>query len=359
MSTLEVVVIGAGQAGLSAAYHLVKAGLCPHEDFVVLDANPVPAGPGDTGGPPSFGTAHGIHDLPGLPLSTPDPTGRLRPWWPATTGRYEARFSLPVIRPARVSSVVSKSDDDDAALLVHTDASAFRTRYLINATGTWDKPFWPWYPGRADFRGRQLHTRDFWSASEFAGQHVVVVGGGTSAVQFLLQLNEAGATTTWVTRREPVFEPRSFDSEWGRDVERRVRERTSAGLPPKSVVSVTGLPLTPQYQRGIEDGILVSAGPVTSLTQDGVQLAAGEEVHADAVLWATGSVSIDHLGPLHLHRAAAAFTGRRAGRRRPASVPGGLRLVGVHAGSDAACGQNGSARRRPRPQCREATRTCA
>lgn len=44
MNALQVVVIGAGQAGLSAAYHLVKAGLRPHEDFVVLDANEGPGG---------------------------------------------------------------------------------------------------------------------------------------------------------------------------------------------------------------------------------------------------------------------------------------------------------------------------
>jgi len=302
MSALDVVVIGAGQAGLSAAYHLVKAGLRPHEDFVVLDANPGPGGAWRHRWPSlTFGTAHGIHDLPGLPLGTPDPAEPASSVVTRYYGEYEARFSLPVIRPARVFSVVSESDADDAALLVHTDAGTFSTRYLINATGTWDKPFWPWYPGRSEFRGRQLHTRDFWSASEFAGQHVVVVGGGTSAVQFLLQLNQAGATTTWATRREPVFEPRSFDSEWGRDVERRVRERTGAGLPPESVVSVTGLPLTPQYQRGIDQGILVSAGPMTSLTPDGVLLATGEEVHADAVLWATGfRASIDHLGPLQL-----------------------------------------------------------
>ena len=74
MSALDVVVIGAGQAGLSAAYHLVKAGLRPHEDFVVLDANPGPGGAWRHRWPSlTFGTAHGIHDLPGLPLGTPDP----------------------------------------------------------------------------------------------------------------------------------------------------------------------------------------------------------------------------------------------------------------------------------------------
>ncbi|NWO67976.1 NAD(P)-binding domain-containing protein, partial [Escherichia coli] len=82
------------------------------------------------------------------------------------------------------------------------------TELVINGTGTWDRPHWPYYPGRESFRGRQLHTHDFRSAEEFRGRHVVVVGGGTSAVQFLLQLAAAGATTTWVTRRPPRFTDR-------------------------------------------------------------------------------------------------------------------------------------------------------
>jgi len=45
------------------------------------------------------------------------------------------------------------------------------TRTLINATGTWDRPYWPYYPGRETFSGRQLHTHDYRSAEDFRGQH--------------------------------------------------------------------------------------------------------------------------------------------------------------------------------------------
>ena len=182
----------------------------------------------------------------------------------------------------------------------------WRTRALINATGTWQRPFWPAYPGRETFAGRQLHTRDFRSAADFLGSHVVVVGGGTSAVQLLLEIAEI-TTTTWVTRRPPEFLERAFDEEWGRRVVARVDERTRAGLPPGSVVGVTGLPLTEEYQRGIDRGVLVPLPMFARIVPDGVRWdpadvpPAPEHLPADVLLWATGfRAGLDHLAPLHL-----------------------------------------------------------
>lgn len=326
---LEVVVIGAGQAGLSAAYHLRRRGLGP-EEFVILDANAGPGGAWRHRWPSlTFGGAHAIHDLPGTALGAPDPTEPASAVVSRYYGDYERTHNLPIARPVRVTSVTSPDGPDGQLLVTATDESGvvprtrtWRTRSLINATGTWDRPYWPFYPGRDTFRGRQLHTKDFWDVEEFRGQHVVVVGAGTSAVQFLLQL-EGIATTTWATRNPPQFTSRAFDSEWGRDVERRVSERTLAGLPPLSVVATTGLPLTDEYKRGIARGTLVSRGMFESITPDGVLFpvgpgAAPDFVRADAILWATGFRSaLDHLTPLRL---------REHG--------GGIRTDGVHVVKD-------------------------
>lgn len=315
---LDVVVIGAGQAGLSAAYYLSRHGLNPETDFVVLDANPDPGGAWLHRWPSlTLGGAHGIHDLPGMKLPPADPAEPASAVVSRYYGSYEKTFDLPVHRPVKVLAVRPLIADsamlfleDDAGvpadiagppLVVETDRGAFETRLVINATGTWDKPYWPHYPGLATFTGRQLHTRDFQSVEEFAGQRVLVVGGGTSAVQFLLQLAAAGVQTAWSTRRPPEFTAREFNPDWGRDVERRVNERTSAGLPPLSVVGVTGLPLTRQYQNGIAAGTLVSRGALRELTPSGPVFADGSTFDADVILWATGfRAALDHLAPLKL-----------------------------------------------------------
>src|SRR6478609_1571193 len=196
---VTVVVIGAGQAGLSAAYHLRKSGMVAvgesgwataDETFVVLDDAPQAGGawqfrwPGLT-----MGAAHGVHDLPGMPLVAPDPAEPAAFAVPYYFAQYEEAFDLRVQRPVRVSSV---SDVDG------------RARGLINASGTWGKPFWPTYPGRTSFTGRQLHAHDFQLPEDLSDGHVVVIGGGTSAVQLTLAISRV-TTTTWVTRRPPAW----------------------------------------------------------------------------------------------------------------------------------------------------------
>jgi len=56
-------------------------------------------------------------------------------------------------------------------------------------------PYIPDYPGADHFKGRQLHTRDYRTAEEFAGQHVIIVGGGISAIQLLDEISRVATTT--------------------------------------------------------------------------------------------------------------------------------------------------------------------
>lgn len=86
--------------------------------------------------------------------------------------------------------------DPPGPLLVETDRGTWRARAVVNATGTWRKPFWPYYLafwpyylGRETFLGRQLHIHYHVSAQEFAGEHVIVLGGVISAVQHLVEIS--------------------------------------------------------------------------------------------------------------------------------------------------------------------------
>jgi cation diffusion facilitator CzcD-associated flavoprotein CzcO len=294
----DVVVIGAGQAGLSAGYFLRRAGMAPESGFVVLDGAPGPGGAWQHRWPSLLlGTTHHVHDLPGLPLDRERDTAPAAEVVSAYFADYEREFELPVHRPVRVRSVES---GPDARLLVRTSAGEWSARALINASGTWERPFWPAYPGRETFRGRQLHTADYRSAADFAGQNVVVVGGGTSAIQLLTEIAEV-ATTTWVTRRPPVFRDGPFTPELGRAAVARVEEAVRSGRPPASVVSATGLHLTPAAQSAIDAGVLDRRPMFDRITPYGVAWADSTEQRADVILWCTGfRPATDHLAPLRL-----------------------------------------------------------
>ncbi|WP_439942296.1 NAD(P)-binding domain-containing protein [Streptomyces sp. BBFR115] len=296
---VDVVVVGAGQAGLSSAYHLRRAGLRPDRDFVVLDHSPGAGGAWQFRWPSlTYGKVHGMHSLPGMELTDADPA---RPSADVIAGyfaEYERAFDLRVLRPVDVRAV---RDGSGGRLLVETSAGVWSARALINATGTWDRPFWPRVPGQETFRGRQLHTAQYAGPEEFAGLRVVVVGAGASGTQHLLELAPYAAATTWVTRRPPVFREGPFDEEAGRAAVALVDERVRGGLPPRSVVSVTGLPLNDAIRRGLADGVLDRQPMFDRITPDGVAWRDGRRVAADVILWATGfRAALGHLAPLGL-----------------------------------------------------------
>jgi len=292
-----VVVIGAGQAGLSAAYHLQRRGF----DFAVLDAEEGPGGAWRHRWKSlRMATVNGISDLPGIPKPDVDPAEPSSEFLTRYFGGYEAALGLAVHRPVKVRAVRREDEDPAGRLRVETSDGGLSARAVINATGTWTRPFWPIYPGRSSFLGRQLHVADYVSADEFTGRHVIVVGGGISAVGLLDEISRV-TSTSWFTRREPVWRDAPFDTRAGHDAVALVEDRVRRGLPPQSVVSVTGLIWTPALRAARDRGVLDRQPMFASIEPEGVRRADGSFLKADVILWATGfRAELEHLAPLHL-----------------------------------------------------------
>ena len=311
----DIVVIGAGQAGLSSAYHLGQRGVGAGRGFVVLDQNPVPGGAWQHRWPSlTLSTVNRIHDLPGLSFAEAVPdqaeTVEAAVAVPRYFAEYEKRFALPVYRPVTVKVVCERA----GRFRIETDRETFSARGIINATGTWETPYVPDYPGRELFRGRQLHTHDYRTAEEFRGQHVLVVGGGISAIQLLDEISKI-TTTTWVTRTPPRWREGPFNQEAGRAAVKLVEDRVRAGLPPNPVVSVTGLPVNERTEAMRARGVLNRQPMFEAITDEGVRWADGRTLKVDVILWCTGfRSSLDHLAPLLLREVSGGIkmTGRLA-----------------------------------------------
>ncbi|WP_341957940.1 NAD(P)-binding domain-containing protein [Microbacterium sp. LWH13-1.2] len=321
MSILDSVVIGAGQAGLSASFHLTRLGI----SHVVLDSDAEPGGAWRHRWDAL--TMRDVHGVAELPADAPPPRDgqQANIAVPAYFAAYESAHHLPVVRPVRVDRVV----EEDGILVVHAGERRWRTRTVVNATGTWTHPFLPHYPGMETFLGEQLHTVDYPGPSHFVGKRVLVVGGGASAVQFLGALAPL-TDTLWTTRTEPVWRNDDFTPEAGAAAVALVEQRVAQGLPPQSVVSVTGLMLRPQEREAERLGVYAARRPMFArIEPDGVRWADGSFERVDVILWATGfRPAIAHLAPLHLRSAAGGIQLDRNGRGTTAVQDPRIQLVG-------------------------------
>lgn len=322
----SVVIIGAGQAGLSVAFYLRRLGLDPGNDFVLLDR-----GPG-TGGAWQFrweslrlGTAHRINDLPGMEelgvsFDTADRTLPAKQIVADFYQRYEEHFGLQVVRPADVTKVTATLDGFQVTFDDGVGEQSVTTQVIVNATGTWGSGFVPWYPGMNEFAGRHVHTVDYDRAEEYRDKKVVVVGGGTSAIGFVLELENVASELVWVARR-----PIEFLDEQELNIEAGARAvalqdaaaREGRALP--SIVSTTGVPRSRRIQSAIERGVLRARPMFKSIEPDGVRWADGSFQAADVIIWATGfRPDLRHLAPLKLREQAGGIAvGGGAAYRNP------------------------------------------
>ncbi|MGO4840566.1 NAD(P)-binding domain-containing protein, partial [Rhizobiaceae sp. 2RAB30] len=148
-------------AGLSSAYNLQKLGVAPGRGFLVLDKSSEAGGAWQYRWPSlTLSTVNRLHDLPGMEFAdvveagvTEVPASVAVPRYYAA---YEQKFALPVYRPVTVKVVCERN----GRFRVETDRETFSARGIINATGTWETPNIPDYPGADRFQGQQLHARD-------------------------------------------------------------------------------------------------------------------------------------------------------------------------------------------------------
>ncbi|MGE0254926.1 MAG: flavin-containing monooxygenase [Alphaproteobacteria bacterium] len=195
-----VLVVGAGQAGLSIAARLGRLGV----DTLVVERN---ARVGDNWRHRYHAlTLHNqvhVNHLPYMPFP---------PSWPVYIPKdmlafwfetYAEAMELNVwcgseLARARYDEAVARWD----ATLRRADGTEriVRPRHIVMATGVSGIPLRPELPGLTDFAGTVLHAGEWRDGAEWAGRRAIVVGTGTSGHDIAQDLHAAGAAVTMVQR---------------------------------------------------------------------------------------------------------------------------------------------------------------
>ena len=323
MERIGTVVIGGGQAGLTAGYYLRRAG----EPFVIVDA-------GDRVGqswrerydslrlfsPPRYAS------LPGWRIPTENcPT---RDEMADYVERYAARFELPVALRSRVTRV-SRSGQQ---FLVGTSRRSYLADRVIVAAGAHRRPFVPAFAADLNPAVRQLNAVDYRRPDELAPGAVLVVGAGNSGTDIALEAAAHGHPT-YLAGRHPGQVPIDIDSTAGHLViplvmfafKHVVTRRTPMGRARLAQAEGKGVNLVRNKLAHLDAAGIIRLGKVTGVRAGRPVTGEGPVPDVSTVVWAAGS-SPDH-GFLDLPIFDAA--GRPAQRRGIVDSEPGLYFLGL------------------------------
>ncbi len=348
----EVVVIGAGPAGLAAAAALGRRDI---EAVVLERAERVAA------------SWRSRYDS--LLLNTPRITSTLAGYriprrygrWPARDDfvRYLEEYARRQELNIRFGVEVGKVGRHDGGWSLETSAGPMQARHTVIATGHDRQTVIPDWPGRDEFPGEVLHSADYQDPGPFRGREVLVVSASNSGSEIAYELASHGAAKVWTSMRTP---PPVFPREWPKGVPINYGACFLDLIPDRAAdrvaqltqwliyrnLSAHGIPRSPvgpqTRTKKLHQGVLVDAGFVEALKQgqvelvsavkgfDGadVELVDGNRLRPDVVIAGTGFRSgleplIGHLGVLD----AGGYPVVAGGRTHP--VAPGLYFNGFYA----------------------------
>jgi putative flavoprotein involved in K+ transport len=183
MSEWDVLVIGAGQAGLAAAYYLEQQ----HITYRVLEA-------GERIGHQWRARYEGLRlltparycSLPGMPFPAPPYAFPTKDEVADYLERYARRFRLRVLTGQRVLRMRRGAED---SFEVITEQQSWSARNVIVATGAYAVPRVPEWASDLDPELWQIHSQTYRNPDQVPGEPVLVVGGGNSGIAIAEELS--------------------------------------------------------------------------------------------------------------------------------------------------------------------------
>jgi len=309
----DVVIVGAGPAGLATAYELQRRSI----ECRVLER----------GDRPGFTWAH-LYDslilhtgrhlsaLPGRPLPRSLPLFVPR----AAYADYLADYAKSLHAPIETGVAVTRIEHAGANWQLHTSAGDYTSRALVMATGIVGNPYVPDFPGRAVYGGQVLHAAAYRRPADLVGPRLLVVGAGNSGGELASELAAAGRAVDIAIRSGVNVVPRDLAGiptqylayaiqHWPRPLQRAIASavgrlaiwrRGRSPLPRTSLSPIDAIPLLGYHlDDAVRAGRIRVRPGLARLTGSGAAFVDGSTENYDAILLATGyRHELDALGPL-------------------------------------------------------------
>ncbi len=213
----DVIVVGAGQAGLSVGHHLAKLGV----RFVILDAN---ARVGDVWrrrwDSLRLFTPAAYDGLDGMPFPAPPDSFPTKDEMADYLEAYAAHFELPVLSGVKVESL-SKVDD---RYVVKAGEREFEADQVVVAMSNYQKRIVPGFADALDPSIVQIHSIDYKSPAQLRPGGVLLVGAGNSGAEIARELSRDHKV--YMSGRDTGQVPFRLDGFWGRYLLCRLLLRT-------------------------------------------------------------------------------------------------------------------------------------
>ena len=276
---LDVLVIGAGQAGLAMGWYLSRLGM----RFRIVDAG---SEVGQTWRKRwdslKLFTAAQYDNLPGMTFPAPHDTYPGKDDVADFLQAYAAKFELPVALNVNVTRLRRTTLYE-----IDTDRGPIRAHNVVVATGPFHTPFVPPLARELDGGLFQIHSIDYRRPGSIPPGRVLVVGAANTGCQIALELSPTHQVEISVGQRLPAIPQRPL----GRDVWwwmtrlglTRVTRNSRLGrrLSKRDVIIGGGLP---ELER---NGVVVRPR-VSAAKSRSVAFVDGTSAEYDAILWATG-----------------------------------------------------------------------
>lgn len=306
----DVLVVGAGPAGLAVAGCLIEQGIHPE---VVEKTGNVAASWRAHYDRLHLHTVKNFSSLPGLPFPKEYPRYVPRDRVVDYLTSYAGHFG---IAPHFGEEAIAVSRTDGGSWQITTRTGRrFVSNTVVVATGANKRPNTPTVPGLGNYSGQITHSRSYRNPAPFTDQRVLVVGMGNTGAEIALDLVGHGVRTSIslrspinVVHRDVFRRPTQLTSialsrlpaSWGDAIARVLRDLTVGDLRRYGIETSQISPLRDLREHGrtpvIDVGTLarIKSGDrqvrpgIQAFTQGGVRFVDGTEGAFDAVVLATG-----------------------------------------------------------------------